>query len=413
MEAGKLKCLLDATLLRNINEEMTMVCSAEPALDQEGTVEISRHEWGHGSDELSFNDSDASASVLSSLDDLDPLDADMAAEVAHDVSTGDKASLGDLPGERTQPEGVQKAASSVLPHLAALAAVPDLATGASLDLAESDLSMYDVEDVQEMVPDLDMPIVTVPVQDRSMLVESAFSERTPSRTAAAPQPSAFSEVGPSETGAAAAKPEHVPSHGPQKTVSDAPTSPCPQSPQQSDDGAEPSLLGSTNLQQLDNAHASLSGTDSGTASSHDAAEQQLEDRKMPIAETAESQQSPADDALTTSRRSAALAEEGARTGVSAGSAAAPAAAPEAASVAALQAAAEVLAGSGMSGASSVPEEDISLRSGAFEKSFAGEDAGSPRSVASKESSSGDALAQAEALERDLVTGEVSLPPVIQ
>lgn len=389
-----------------------MVCSAEPALHQEGTVEISRHEWGHGSDEFSFNDSDASASVLSSLDDLDPLDADMAAEVSHDVSIGDEASLRDLPGERSQPEGVQKAASSVLPHLAALAAVPDLATGASLDLAESDLSMYDLEDVQEMVHDLDMPTVTVPVQDRSMLVEPAFSERAPSRTAAAPRPSAFSELGPSETAAAAAQPEHVSSHGPQKSLSDAPTSPCSQSPQQSGDGAEPSLLASTNLQWLDNVHASLSGTGSGAASSHDAAEQQLEDRRMPIAETAESQQSPADETLTMSRRSAALAEECARTGVSADtSAAAPAAAPEAALDTALEAAAEGLASSGMIGAGSVPEEDNSLRSGASEKSFAGEDAGSSRSVASKESFSGDALAQAEALERDLVTGEVSLPPV--
>ena len=360
-------------------------------------MKFSRHEWGHGSDELSFNDSDASASVLSSLDDLDPLDADMAAEVAHDVSFGDEASLGDLPGERNQPEGVQKAASSVLPHLAALAAVPDLATGASLDPAESDLSMYDVEDVQEMVPDLDMPILTMPVQDRSMLVEPTFSERAPSRTAAAPQPSACSEGGPSETAAAAAQPEHVSSHAPQKTVSDAPTSPCSQSPQQSGDGAEPSLLASTSLQELDNAHASLSGTGSDAASSHDAAEQQLKDRGMPITEPAESQRSPADEAYASARRSAALAEEGARTGVSAGaSAAAPAAAPEAASIAALEAAAELLAGSGMSGAGSVPEEANSLGS-----------------VASKESFSGDALAQAEALERHLVTGEVSPPPIIQ
>lgn len=39
------------------------------------------------SDQLSFNDSDASASVLSSLDELDPLDVDMAAEVTDGVVT--------------------------------------------------------------------------------------------------------------------------------------------------------------------------------------------------------------------------------------------------------------------------------------------------------------------------------------
>ncbi len=264
----------------------------------------------HRSEELSFNDSDASASVLSSLDDLDPLDADMAAEVAHDISISDgqEASLGDLPEEEVhpQPQRDEKAAGSVLPHLAALAAAPELAaepestSGASSEMAESDLSISDVEDVQELAPDLDVPIVAVPAHARSM------------PSAEEPPPSG-------EDGSwtdSASKPEPVsekPDLPQQQRPSEAPASPYAPSIQPPERKSQQSLPVITSQQQQEEELVQHNASDADS-SSRDTAQLQ-EENEGPDAAPVESAHTPqaAPEADTTPRGISPFAAHATRT----------------------------------------------------------------------------------------------------
>ncbi|EIE21249.1 hypothetical protein COCSUDRAFT_57152 [Coccomyxa subellipsoidea C-169] len=381
----------------------------------------------HRSEELSFNDSDVSASVLSSLDDLDPLDAEMADEVAHDVTIGDgqKASLGVVPKEEVhpQPQRDAKAAGSVLPHLAALAAEPVLAagresaSGASSEMAESDLSISDVEDVLELAPDLDVPVVVVPAHKHSM------------PAAAEPPPSGRDRTWTDS----ASKPEPV-SKNPdlpqqQQGVSEAPASPYAPSIQPPERKAQHSLPAITSQQQQEDELVQHSASEADS-SSRDIAQLQ-EENEGPDAAQVESARTPqaALEADTTPRGISPFAAHATRTDDGAASlGASPTAAVAAESqhwqkaayenIAAPEGNAPMGAQSARTGASAIAPTAVSAAAPAAAAGalagtdvseagslWATQEAGSVRSAAaSEESFVGDALAQAEALERDLVTG---------
>ena len=264
----------------------------------------------HRSEELSFNDSDVSASVLSSLDDLDPLDADMADEVAHDVTIGDgqEASLGVVPKEEVhpQPQRDNKAAGSVLPHLAALAAAPVLAagpesaSGASSELAESDLSISDVEDVLELAPDLDVPVVAVPAHEHSMpaAAQPPPSGRDRTWTDSASKPEPVSEI------------LDLPQ---QQRPSEAPASPHAPSIQPPERKGQHPLPAITSQQQQEDELMQHSASEAGS-SSRDTAQLQ-EENEGPDAAPVESAHTPqaAPEADTTPRGISPFAAHASRT----------------------------------------------------------------------------------------------------
>lgn len=273
-------------------------------------------------------------------------------------SEGRSSDRGSLANEQQQQGQQQSAARSVLPHverlidMPELAPAPNLATAASLELGGSELSLSDLEEVQETEPEMKMPVLAAPDQQHSTPASAEVSlEDVQNGMRSLPQQGEKFESSQEEF------PLELSSSPPASLLK----------PAEAEDVSSVPALAS--LQQQPK-HREVSGASQSTG----AAEEQQE----AISEAAEDDQLLGDNETSAgSMPDRNVAGQAARRS---GHVAHDAAEAEASTAA---------------GASSTR----SVASG----SFPGQ--ASLASMASEESSLGDALAQAEALERDLATGE--------
>ncbi|CAL8466179.1 g5715 [Coccomyxa elongata] len=272
-------------------------------------------------------------------------------------SEGQSFNRGDLANEQPQQGQQQNAARSVLPHVEGLGAVPDLAstpdlaTAASLELEGSDLSLSDLEELQEIEAEMEMPVLAAPHQQHSTSASAEESlEDVQNGTRSLPQQGERFESSQEEL------PLELSSSFPASLLK----------PAEAED--VPSVPALASLQQQPK-HREVS-----TASQSKGA---VEEQQEAVSEATEDEQLLGDTETSAGGTpDGDVAGQAARVGVH---------------VAGDAAEAEVSTAAGASSTRSVASG-----------SFPGQ--ASLASMASEESSFGDALAQAEALERDLVTG---------